>query len=171
MNEEWRPIPGYEGMYEISDFGNVRSLDRIDSNGRRRKGVPIHTKLDGGGYCLLHICKESKRKTFRPHVMVMLVFVGSCPAGYEVNHKDGNKPNNSLSNLEYLTRSDNDKHAFSIGLKDQAGEKNGNSRYTDDQVLEMRRLHDAGYTNKSIAKMIGCSRGNVSLVVNFKSRR
>lgn len=107
--EIWKAIPGYES-YEISNMGNVKSIDRVSSNGRKLKGKMRAQAKGTDGYLLVALCKDGKTKSFSVHKLVMLAFIGKPPQGYEVNHIDENKLNNQLSNLEYVTRLENCNH-------------------------------------------------------------
>jgi hypothetical protein len=110
--ETWLPVPGYEGMYEASDQGRIRSLARVVmmSDGRT-KTVRERILRPGAnsvtGYTLVDLYADGVRTTFNIHRLVMLAFVGPCPDGLEVCHNDGNRANNTRSNLRYDTRSAN----------------------------------------------------------------
>lgn len=107
MSEEvWKPIVGYERLYEVSNTGKVRSLN-YNHTGKIRELKP---RADGGGYLLVSLCKDGKVKTHKVHSLVMAAFVGPRPEGYDVNHIDERKTNNSLKNLEYCTRRENNNH-------------------------------------------------------------
>lgn len=102
MKEEWRAIPDYPGYY-ISTFGNVRSARY--NKGNRLAPVPLATWLSNAGYPVVgmyHSSGKYDRKLV--HRLVMAVFVGECPEGCETNHRDANRQNAALSNLEYVTR-------------------------------------------------------------------
>ena len=107
MKEQWKPINRYEGLYEISNLGRVKSLDRIDKIGRLHKGRILKLSKDGGGYPFVNLFKDGVRSTRKVHHLVAEAFLGKCPKEYEVNHIDENKSNNSCDNLEYVTRHDN----------------------------------------------------------------
>jgi uncharacterized protein YerC len=107
--EVWRDVPGYEGLYSVSSWGRVRSLI-----GRRRGLAQGCMRREG--YWGHSLNRDGKLKTFRTHMLVALAFLGPRPAGYTVNHKDGNKLNNRASNLEYMTLADNIRHGFAHGL-------------------------------------------------------
>lgn len=95
--ENWRDIIGYEGLYQVSDLGRVKSL-----NGRKAR--ILHQYSNGVGYLQLKLCKDGVPKTHLVHRLVAEAFVPN-PYGYkEVNHKDENKSNNVSSNLEYCDR-------------------------------------------------------------------
>jgi hypothetical protein len=103
---EWRPVVGWEGLYEVSDGGEARSLPRviIRSDGRRQplRGRVLKPAVDRDGYQRVHI--GVKRGV---HQLVVEAFIGPCPPGLEIRHLDGNPANNALSNLRYGTRSEN----------------------------------------------------------------
>ena len=110
MNEMWKPIPGYEGLYEVSDHGTVRSLDRqLPWNGTSRffSGRILSPVATDFGHLVVGLYKDGKSSHARVHRLVMLAFVGLCPEGEEVCHYDGDPANNRLSNLRYDTRSGN----------------------------------------------------------------
>ena len=106
MEEIWKDIKGYEGLYQISNLGRVRSLDMManSKNGSKRfvKGKIKNPFLNQGGYLQVHLSKNGKRKMYRVHRLVYEAFIGEIPKGYQVNHKDENKQNNILSNIDTL---------------------------------------------------------------------
>lgn len=106
--EEWRPVPGFEGAYEVSDRGRVRSLDRIvtDKSGikQRRQGRILALTADRGGYLSVRL---GRAKTVKVHRLVLGAFVGPAPEGQECCHNDGNPANNHLGNLRWGSRSEN----------------------------------------------------------------
>jgi hypothetical protein len=103
MTEIYKDVPGYEGIYQVSDQGNVRSLARVDAAGRNLKGKAMkpYTRLDG------YITVSLSSKNNKVHRLVMLTFVGPCPEGMNVDHFDENPANNKLCNLSYMTIGDN----------------------------------------------------------------
>jgi len=109
MQEVWKKIPNYDG-YLISNMGVVKSIDRLSSNGRHLKGKILKALKTSGGYLSVSLCKDGEDKHYAIHRLVMLAFVGECPKGMEINHIDENKQNNCLSNLEYVTPSENCNH-------------------------------------------------------------
>lgn len=108
---KWSPVPGYEGIYEVSDTGLVRSLDRTicNVNGVKRfiSGKLTTLNTDDNGRITVHLWKNNKSKTFRTYELVLLAFIGDKPIGHQVCHIDGNKLNNCLSNLKYGTPKEN----------------------------------------------------------------
>lgn len=109
--EEWRPVVGYEGLYEVSNLGRVRSIDRIViyTDGRKRpyKGIETKQRTDVGGYKVVTLSRNQKMKIFKVHVLVWSAFNGEKPNGMQVNHKDEDKTNNRLENLELVTPKEN----------------------------------------------------------------
>ena len=107
--EIWKPIPGYLN-YKVSNFGRVKSIQRLDARGERRKGRILKQAKNPRGYMMVTLYEDGKRTTVTVHKLVMSAFAGERPDGLEVNHIDENKNNNSLENLEYVTRLQNIHH-------------------------------------------------------------
>lgn len=112
--EEWKDIKGFEGWYQVSNLGNVRRIAPVNGSPRCRNLTPwINTR----GYSHITLNVHCKKTVFRLHRLVAEHFIGSPNATQtDVNHIDGNKQNNSASNLEWCTRSENMKHAIKTGL-------------------------------------------------------
>lgn len=117
LEEIWKPVVGYEGTYEVSNFGNVRSLDREVPHGRypgviqKVKSVKRPPRMQPNGYWYVSLRKpRGHRKHHLLHRVVLMAFVGPPPEGHEANHKDLDKSNNRLSNLEWVTPSENQYH-------------------------------------------------------------
>lgn len=113
-NEIWKPIFGYEGFYEVSNLGKVKSLERKVKNPLAFSGYRIVKSRAlaltiSNGYFEVSLYKENKRKHFRVHQLVAFNFMDHKPCGFEivVNHKDFNKTNNRLDNLELVTNREN----------------------------------------------------------------
>ena len=109
MTEIWKPIAGYEGIYEVSDRGRVRSLDRVDSIGHRWKGQIIRSHaVSPRGYQGVALYRGEPR-AWQPlvHRLVLEAFVGPCPEGMEACHGDGDTTNNAVTNLRWDTPSEN----------------------------------------------------------------
>lgn len=107
MNEEWRPVPGWEGLYEVSDQGHVRSLDH---HGRRQfhKGRRLKSRLVGqGGYPAVGLHRDGHVERWYVHHLVLAAFVGPRPNKYHTRHLNGNSQDNRLINLRYGTAVEN----------------------------------------------------------------
>jgi len=111
IDVKWLPVIGYEGFYEVSDQGGVRSIDRIiqDSLGRQRQlfGKILAVTISSKGYGQVNLSKEGRIEVLRVHRLVALAFFGYPPLGAEVCHNDGNFLDNSAGNLRWGTHSDN----------------------------------------------------------------
>lgn len=121
QTEIFKDIPGYEQLYQISNLGRVRSLSRDLYDPKRNlylRTLPssIITPVLDGGYFRLNLYKKGKKKAFRVHRLLAMAFIPNPECKSQINHKDGNKSNNDLSNLEWVTPKENVNHAFDIGL-------------------------------------------------------
>jgi len=175
MTEEWKNVPDYEHV-EVSNCGNVRTIDRMIINKLGHeyliKGKPLKSKPNPAGYLRVSLNKDGHGKREYVHRLVAQLFIGDCPENYQVNHKDGNKLNNHVDNLEYVTMSQNIKHAFQTGLTQNKGEDHYKSSLTAEQVLEIRQLYKSGeYSQRELAKVFGVSRGCIKDIVNRKNWR
>lgn len=141
--EEWKKIKGFEG-YEISSNGKVRSLDKVVHTVygayRTIKGKILKPRLDSKkSYQLVDLTnKQGERKTFLLHRLVCATFVGDIPNNMEVNHKNGNKLDNNASNLEIVTRSQNEKHKYEVlGYKGPSFHKYGIAHHRSRRVAQI----------------------------------
>jgi|LGOV01.1.fsa_nt_gb hypothetical protein len=121
MNKEiWKNIVGYEGSYQISNKGRVKSLNRKMRNKNKQSSSIIKERFLkptlNVGYLAVSLSKKSKTKTFKVHRLVALHFVKNTFNKPQVNHIDGDKLNNKVENLEWLTASENCKHAWDLGI-------------------------------------------------------
>lgn len=148
---EWRPVKDYEGLYEVSNTGEVRGLKR---------GSLLTPTLKRNGYLSVKLSKNSKYTHKYIHRLVAESFIDNPENKETVNHKDGNKKNNFVDNLEWSTYSENHKHAYENGLKERKATR-GNTKLTLQQVEEIRSLLNAGLTQREIASRFGVSRGTV----------
>jgi len=169
--EYWKPVLGYEGWYEVSNMGNVlRVATRYGSPAQRRLSLEYHSN----GYVRVPITLQGNSRHMRVHVLVMAAFVGAKPHGYQINHKNFDKRNNRLSNLEYVTPSDNMKHAIAGGMakppSQVAVNRNGRSFKLTRAQVDYIRQQPRSVSGVSLAKMFGLSTGHVSDIRNHKCR-
>lgn len=177
--EVWKDIIGFEGFYQVSNMGNVRSLDRvIKSNHRRiwaRKGRPLKAYPNHDGYLTVKLNKNRHSKTITAHRLVAIHFVpnpGNLP---EVNHKDFNRSNPRASNLEWSTHKDNIAHTVANTnhySSCRTGEKNGRSVLSESQVCEIRKRYVYGskeYGLRGLAKRYGVGRTTIGHVIRKES--
>lgn len=105
--EVWKPVCGYEGKYEVSDHGQVRSLDRLDTAGRPVRGRIMKASTGSSGYKQVDLSGTGGAATKHVHRLVLEAFVGACPDGMEACHGDGGAVDNRLANLRWDSRSEN----------------------------------------------------------------
>ena len=149
----WLDIPGYEGIYSVSDAGDVMSLAR-DINHiimKRRKAALLKPETTRFGYQRVVLRKDGKVKHYMVHVLVLLAFVGPPPEGHQVRHLDGKRSNNSLSNLCYGTALENAEDTIRHGTR-RMGETHHCAKLTDKDIEDIRRLHMEGLRYSDISK-------------------
>lgn len=177
--EEWRPVVGYEGFYEVSNLGRVRGVDRVlmvpnrwGSIGPRRwPGRLLKQTVDRGkhayGRLQVKLCNGGERQPTRlVHHLVMEAFVGPRPHGMEVAHNDGNPANNDLRNLRYATPAENtaDKERHGTVLR---GDAVATAKLKRDEVTEIRGMRGKA-TVYEVAAQFGISIAHVSRIQNGK---
>lgn len=149
-DELWRDVNGYKGIYNISNYGRIKSLKRIDCKGQHRKERILKQSLDSDRYPLITLSKERIRRTLKPHRLVAFAFIENALGLTDVNHKDGNKLNNHVSNLEWCTNKENVAHAVEMGLKKtMKGTHNKGCILSEKQVLYIFCSHK---TNMELSK-------------------
>lgn len=165
--EEWRPVVGFEGLYDVSNLGRVRSLLTHRGNVRT---VPklLQPRLHSRGYLRVHLAKNLAHHDKYIHVIVMEAFVGPCPDGMEVNHKDAVKSNNRLQNLEYATPLENIHHSIGMGLwKPEMcsvpGSRNGKAKLTEADIPAIRLMAET-LPHHVVAERFGISRSVVQKI-------
>lgn len=161
----WKDIEGYEGYYRISSDGKIRSLDRVivrkDGHNHHIKGRIMKTRLDKDGYVLVGLRNKEGKKTFKVHRLVLKTFEGDSRK--TVNHKNGKKSDNRLSNLEYLTNKENSIHALKNGLI-KVGEERHTSKLSEKDVREIMSLKSGNLLQKDIAKIYNISPCNIKSI-------
>lgn len=161
MEEVWKDIYGYEGLYQVSNLGRVKSF--YARNGRlSNQSRTLKPKLDRYGYLKLTLCKNKNYKYVTIHRLVATSFIDNPENKSEVNHKDGNKLNNCVENLEWLTGLENIYHAFTAGLtpktplnnpksiKISQYDLNGNFIKTFPSTREVER--ELGFSHSTVGK-------------------
>lgn len=134
--EEWRPVLGYEGIYEVSDRGRIRRVGRTRG---ARVGRIMRTKPGWGGYPYLILSRGNTKRGHFVHAVVAEAFHGPRPDGYEVNHRDSNRLNPAAANLEWVTRAENVAHMRRAGrANDAIGERASRARLTEADVAAIR---------------------------------
>lgn len=165
-NEIWLPVKDFEGYYEISSKGRVRTCAifiRHDGNFSEEGGYvkPHHrirsTSINRYGYVQIKLCKLAKCRTLTVHRLVAKAFIPNPNKYVQVNHKDGVKTNNSVDNLEWISSSGNIKHAYDTGLIVAVkGENHHKAKLTLQKVADIKILLETN-SIKSIAKQFNVS--------------
>lgn len=173
-NKIWKDIPGWEGYYQASRDGYIRSIDRFDSKGVKRFGQILSSNYeDRYGYKQTILSKNNKKKVTTIHRLVALAFLPKIEyQKYTVNHKDGNKLNNHINNLEWATVKENNRHAHEIGLVNHKAENNPSAKLTNENVIKIReRWKPRITTMKRLSKEYDVSVFTIRNIVQNKSWR
>lgn len=165
---KWRKIPGFS-RYEASETGLLRSTNYKNSS----KTKVLKPAVNPRGYPQTMLQNDRGQYKSKPvHYFVTLAFFGPRKKGLTVDHIDGNKQNNHISNLEYVTRSENCKRAVKVGLWEiKHGSKNGNSKLTEQDVKEIRehaKKKGRFYGRKELAKKYNISEAHIKDIVNCR---
>ncbi|WP_018923850.1 NUMOD4 domain-containing protein [Salsuginibacillus kocurii] len=167
MEEKWKPVnvEGYQQFYQVSNLGRVKSLDRVDRRGQLRKGRVLKQN-QSNGYYFIGLRKDGKVKQIDIHRLVALTFLNNSENKPAVNHIDGNKVNNCVTNLEWVTHKENSEHAVKTGLTNISGENNGAVKLTEEEVKDIANTYiDTNLTIQQIADKFEVSDGTVSNIV------
>jgi hypothetical protein len=161
---EWRRVVGFAWHYEISDNGQVRSI---------KTGRILKTQCSATGYATITLRRDGKNYARYVHRLVAQAFFGIRTSDKVVNHKDGNRQNNHVDNLEWCTRSQNAQHAIQTGLNQNFGSGNSQSKLTEEDVRNIRITAFCGLSKaggvKGLAKRYGVSQGVISGIINNKT--
>lgn len=171
--EIWKEIKGYEGYYSVSNKGRVKSLERVvphdEGRGERVIKERIITNWVSNGYHNVSFSVDGKVTKHKVHRLVAAAFIPNHEDKFTVNHIDGDKTNNEVSNLEWATLSENNKHAYDTGLYTTFGENQPTSILKYDEVKKIRELHKTGnYFHRELAEMFGVSRRHIGNIINKK---
>lgn len=161
-NEQWRDVVGYEGIYSVSDHGSVKRDGQF-------YGCHAGTILKGcvkRGYIAFLLCDGRRNQNWKlAHRLVAEAFISICPSGYQCNHKNGRKDDNHVDNLEWVTASQNRRHAIDIlKVKISRGETQWFSKLTESDVHQIRKQAADGENQSKIAKQFGIYRQHVSAI-------
>lgn len=154
---EWKVIPCTNNNYECNEFGQIRKVGKEELKS---------TYADKQGYERVGVYFDCKDHSMRVHNLIMNAFYGEKPFDKaEINHIDGNKMNNSLDNLEWCTAKENSRHSVESGLY-PSGERHYNSKYKQEDILEMYKLYKNGNSVSEIASLYNNDYRNVIRIVH-----
>lgn len=163
----WKTIKGYENYYEVNEHGEVRSLDRYITNNRGVtrfiKGKNMKKTINNQGYCVVNLRKNNTANVVPVHVLVAKAFINNEFNYPTVNHIDGDKTNNTISNLEWATYSRNNIHALEMGLRSPRGNMIGKFNNNNELISTYRSTCEA-------ARKTGISRAGISHCINGRSK-
>ena len=161
-HEIWKPVVGYESLYEVSSLGRVRSMDRIDSKGVPRGGFVMKPSINcRSGYLDISLSSDGKRRRIKIHRLVAVAFHGSAPSGMQCRHLDGCKTNNAASNLAWGTVQENTEDRATHGTIARGEQNGGGRKLKQEQVEEIRRRLASGEIGARLAQEFGVSKGLV----------
>jgi hypothetical protein len=162
------PIEGLNGMFDVSNYGRVRRVFVTKNlEVRFRYPMPQPTK---DGYLRVNAIRNGKHYNLSIHKAVALTFIGPCPSGKEVNHKDFDRAHNYRGNLEYKKHGSNIRYSFRAGMYDRKGSKNNRAVLTEDEVTYIRRK--CSEDNSSLHKMarkFKVSKSTIGRVISHKT--
>jgi len=163
MKEIWKDIQGFDG-YTVSNLGRVKSL--LNPN----KDIILKQAISTSGYNRVFLRKDGSTHTKYVHRLVAKTFLSNSENKREINHLDGNKLKNWVSNLEWCTSSENSKHALNLGLLDSVvGKNQHSSKFKEKDILKIRSLYAKGNeTYESLAEKFGTSFGHIGQIVTRK---
>lgn len=166
MEEIWKDVKGFEGLYQVSNLGRVRSLDRRKNN-QFFCGKILSLAKDKDGYCLVTLNDGKRKKTGRVHRLVALAFIQNPDNLPEINHIDENKENNSADNLEWCSTKYNLTYGSRKGM--MVGTKNNHAKLTEKEVAEIRKIYKKGdlqFGQSALGKKYGVSHIQIANIVN-----
>ncbi|MDD5589071.1 MAG: NUMOD4 domain-containing protein [Candidatus Nanoarchaeia archaeon] len=174
--EIWKDIENYEGLYQVSNYGGIKSLTRKTIYGRRKNKIYyriikekiLKPQKHKNLYLCVTLSKNNIKKIYLVSRLVSTAFIPNTENKPQVNHIDGNKQNNYLWNLEWATCSENLIHAHKNGLQiSLKGEQVGNAKLTEKQVLEIRNLYPK-LNQTQLAKKYNVCIGTINFIVHRK---
>jgi len=183
--EIWKQIKNYEGLYEVSSLGRVKSMVKVKSGKRPSRGFYCGKERimnpgdNGKGYLFVNLSKNKKSNRYYVHRLVAENFIKNDERKRCVNHKDCDKSNNKLSNLEWVTEYENSIHSYNAGRLSHLAEARKKIDFTNKiifggklknaDIMEIFKLREKNKTHKEIATLFNVSRSAIGYVLNKKT--
>lgn len=168
----WKPILGYEDLYEVSNKGDVRSLPKIRNSKSGSKALHkgrVIKKYVRNEYYSVMLYKDNKPKNHTIHRLVAVAFIPNPEGKKTVNHKDANKSNNRVENLEWATWSENNLHAHVVGLHNQKGSNNNSAKLNERDIEEIFEFRHKGFLYKEIAEIYNVTPSTIGNIIRKKT--
>lgn len=177
--ENFKEIKGFEGLYEISDQGRIRYLDKMVERGKwgrfLKKGALMAPYPAGRGYYKISLRKNKNLYHNYIHRIVAETFIPNPENKKTVNHINGIKTDNRVENLEWMTYSENNKHSFDTGLKKPTrkpinrGQNSPNAKFKDEDIRVIRKIYSEGVTQEKISKIYNVCRQTIGSIITRKN--
>lgn len=173
-DEIWKPIDGYEDEYAVSNLGRVKRLKKSSNRRSYPAGTILKPRKQKNNYVTINLSNGLLRKTYYIHRLVAVAFIGKIPIKHEVNHINSIRDDNRLCNLEYVTRSGNNLHAYHKNGRlsyPSYGEDNYNWKVTDIEVMEIREKHAQGVSYAKLGRDYLCHWTSIRSIVKRETHQ
>lgn len=169
-NEEWTPIPEFNGAFCVSNLGRVKAIERRSADGRRLRERIVPQFIDRYGYCVVSLCADRKPRHRKVHRLVAQAFVPNKDGYDQVNHKDENKQNNAAENLEWCSC----RYNLAYGTRPYrvSGANSTNAKLTESDVKEIRanyKPHSKQFGVLTLAQKYGVGKSAIKRVIRKQS--
>ena len=174
MREVWKDLKGYEGYYQVSSMGRVRTLDRVirksDGTTQKRRGKISKLGSDKNNYNTINLWKDGKATFSRVCRLVAQTFLENPENKPTVNHKNGVRNDDRVSNLEWMTYSENSQHSFDTGLQENLkGEEHHFAKLSEEDVVFIRESYKCKkYNQMELSKMFNVGQVQISRIIHHK---
>lgn len=173
MQEIWKPIAGFEGRYEVSSYGRFKALHRLITYKDGRSGFRVEKAIKGSlgsnGYYTISLDTKTKKLA---HRLVAEAFLEFQEYRITVNHKDGNKINNHIENLEWSTYKENNNHARKTGLCNQHGNNTNLTKFSEQLICSLKKVQVKYNTSATdLAELFDMSKSHVYEILNGSTRK
>lgn len=166
MTEIWKPVPGYETLYHISDLGNIKRV--ADSRNGQKGGNILRPRLAKNGYWQISL-SNGRQRWFHVHSLVCIAFHGPRPAGYVACHNDGVRANNTAANMRWDTRSNNEMDRVKHGTSNR-GARHGMAKFSETQIRQVKQLLAEGkLSQRGISRLVGIAQQHISSIKRGKT--